>query len=533
MRFAALLALSVPALASGQQNPPSPSQPATQQSRAANYAPAPSSGVRYDRLWIRNAMLIDGAGNPARGPVDILVEGATIRTVRPARPVNEFGTDSAPVRDAGASRQTGGSSPARGGGSPAERVIDATGMYVTPGIVDLHGHIHFGRDRTPWPKDYVYKLWLAHGITTVREPGSGEGLDSTVAHARLSAENRIAAPALIPYTTVDSDHPDTARARIRRAKLRGAQGLKVFINRPDVWEAITDEARKNGLPIATDLKIQETDAVRAAQLGVRSLEHWYGVPDAAIPGPQRFPASYSYDNELDRFRWAADLWRQADPARLSAVIDTMIAHGVTWDPTFAVYEANRDLARARNLPWFREYAMPQLLRFFEPDLERHGSYHLDWTTADEIMWRDNMRLWMQWVREFAARGGNVTVGSDAGFIYHLYGFGTVREMELHQEAGFHPIEVIQHATSNGAKALGLTNTGVIRPGYAADLAIVDGNPLHNMKVFYGTGVLTERDGKLVQAGGVRYTIKQGIVFDARQLLADVREMVARARTATP
>ena len=522
MRLAAVLALSIPTAVFGQQAsvPPRPT-PQSQGSAAgsSSYAPAPSPGVRYNRLLIRNAMVVDGAGNPARGPMDIVVEGSTITSVRPARPIDEFGTDR-------------GNSPQRTGPS-YDRIIDASGMYVTPGLIDLHGHIHFGRNRVPWPKDYVYKLWLAHGITTVREPGSGEGTDTTVAHARLSAENRIAAPTIIPYVTVEAETPDSARARIRRAKARGAQGLKIFINRPDVWEAIADEAKKNGLPIATDLKIQETDAVRAAQLGVRTLEHWYGVPDAAIPGPQHFPASYSYDNESDRFRWAADLWRQADSARLSAVIDTLIARGVTWDPTFAVYEANRDLTRARALPWFGQYAMPQLMAFFEPDPTRHGSYHFDWTTADEIMWRDNMQRWMKSVREFAARGGNVTVGSDAGYIYHLYGFATIREMELHQEAGFHPIEVLQQATSNGAKALGLTNTGVIRPGYSADIAIVDGNPLHNMKVFYGTGVQVEKDGRVETRGGVKYTIKQGVVFDAQRLLADVRDMVSRARAVTP
>ncbi|HJU65198.1 MAG TPA: amidohydrolase family protein [Gemmatimonadaceae bacterium] len=180
------------------------------------------------------------------------------------------------------------------------------------------------------------------------------------------------------------------------------------------------------------------------------------------------------------------------------------------------------------MPWFREYALPNLLAFFEPDLTRHGSYHMDWTTADEIMWRESYRIWMRWVREYAARGGNVTVGSDAGFIYHLYGFATVREMELQQEAGFHPLEVIQHATSNGAKALGLGNTGTVRPGFEADLAIVDGNPLHNMKVLYGTGVDVVENGRAVHRGGVRYTIKDGIVFEGPALLAEVREMVRRA-----
>ncbi|MFN2397988.1 MAG: amidohydrolase family protein [Gemmatimonadaceae bacterium] len=476
---------------------------------------ASSSGQRYSRLLIRNAMVIDGTGNPARGPMDIVVEDSTIASVRPARPGDEFG-----LRQADSSR-------VQFAGGASDRVIDATGMYVMPGIIDMHGHIQFSRNGEAMPKDYVYKLWLAHGITTIREPGSGEGIDTTVNHARLSAENRISAPTIVPYAMAQADSPAAMRDTLRRLKRKGARGLKVFILRPDVWEALGDEARKLDLPIATDLKIQESDALDAARYGVRTLEHWYGVPDAAIPGGrhQDFPDYYNYDNELDRFRWAGDLWRQAEPALLSMVLDTMLAHGMTWDPTFGVYEANRDLSRARTLPWFREYALSNLMAFFEPDLARHGSYHLDWTTADEIRWRNNYVIWMRWVREYAARGGNVTVGSDAGFIYHLYGFATIREMELHQEAGFHPLEVIRHATSNGARALGLTNTGVIRPGFEADLAIVDGNPLRNMKVLYGTGVDVVENGKVTHRGGVRYTIKDGIVFDAQALLADVRAMV--------
>ena len=176
-------------------------------------------------------------------------------------------------------------------------------------------------------------------------------------------------------------------------------------------------------------------------------------------------------------------------------------------------------------------ALP-ILAFFEPDPSRHGSYHFDWTTNDEVMWRDNYRIWMGWVREYAARGGTVTVGSDAGFIYHLYGFGTIRELEMHREAGFHPLEVIQHATSNGARVLGLEQTGVVRPGFEADLIVVDGNPLHNLKVLYGTGLPAVDGTRAVRRGGVRYTIKDGIVFDAPALLADVRRMVHDARRAT-
>ena len=481
-------------------------------------APGPSTGQRYARLLIRNVNVIDGAGNPTRGPFDILVQGNTIASIRESRP-GEFSGSSVP----GQNQQAGA----------PDRVIDGTGMTVMPGLVDVHGHIQFTRGGKAMPKDYVYKLWLAHGITTVRDPGSMEGIDTIVAHAKLSAENKIAAPTIIPYAVAGANSPEEARTLVRTLKQKGAAGLKVFINRPDVWEAIADEAKKQSLPIATDMKIQELDAIGASRLGVRSIEHWYGVPDAATPGPQNFPDAYNYDNELDRFRWAGDIWRQADSARLSAVLDTMLAHNVTWDPTFAIYEANRDLQRARTQPWFREYALPQVMANFEPDVTRHGSYHFDWTTNDENMWRENYRIWMRWVREYARRGGNVTVGSDAGFIYQLYGFTTIREMEMQQEAGFHALEVIQHATSNGARLLGLTNTGVVRPGFKADLIVVDGSPLHNMKVLYATGLQVEENGKLVQRGGVKYTIKDGVVFDATQLAADVKEMVRKARSAIP
>ncbi|MSR06043.1 MAG: amidohydrolase [Gemmatimonadetes bacterium] len=475
-------------------------------------APAPSSGVRYTKLLIRNATVIDGAGNPARGPYDIVVQGGKITGITRASAAPES----------------------------ADRVTDATGMYVMPGIIDVHGHIQFHAGGSPngaaYPKDYVYKLWLAHGITTIRDPGSSEGLDTILNHVRLSAENRISAPTIIPYVTFDGPQtPDSARALVRQLKARGAAGLKVFIQRPDLYDALLSEAKAVGLPVAVDLKVQETDAMFVARRDVRSIEHWYGIPDAAIPGPQNFPDYYVYDNELDRFRWGGDLWRQADSTRLSAVLDTMLAHKVTWDPTFAVYEANRDLTRARNMPWLRDYALPALMRFYEPNLMNHGSYHLDWTSADEAMWRNNYRIWMRWVREYAARGGNVTVGSDAGFIYHLFGFATIREMEMHQEAGFHPAEVIQQATQNGALLLGRTNTGVVRVGFEADLAVVDGNPLHNLKVLYGTGVDVAENGRMVHRGGVRYTIKDGIVFDAPKLLDDVAGMVreAKAKASAP
>jgi len=146
-------------------------------------------------------------------------------------------------------------------------------------------------------------------------------------------------------------------------------------------------------------------------------------------------------------------------------------------------------------------------------------------------------VWMSFLNDYKNRGGRVTTGSDSGYIYKLYGFGYVEELELLQEAGFDPLEVIRAATLHGAESLAeprgqAIEYGVVRPGMLADLVVVDQNPLQNLKVLYGTGAvrLNDRTGQPERVGGVKYTIKDGIVYDARKLLADVAAMVSRAKT---
>ena len=140
---------------------------------------------------------------------------------------------------------------------------------------------------------------------------------------------------------------------------------------------------------------------------------------------------------------------------------------------------------------------------------------------------------MQFLNDYKNHGGRVTLGSDAGYIWKIYGFAYIREMELLQEAGFHPLEVIRSATFLGAQLLGMDDRiGSIRPGKLADLVIVDENPVANFKVLYGTGHFKlGDDNQPVRVGGVKYTIKDGIVYDARQLLADVRQIVYDAKLA--
>lgn len=466
-------------------------------------------GVRPRRLVIRGAMLIEGNGTPAEGPKDIVLEGNRI--------VDIVALDPVALRDGTARRPTG------------DAEIDATGKYVVPGLINIHGHVQDERAGVAQPLEYQLKLWLGMGITTVRDVSS-ETAKTLQLRAR-SAANEVIAPRLYVYARyaympVPRNEPE-ARQRVRDLKAMGVDGLKLFGMDKDVYFPVLDEARQLGLRTAHHMAVDETHALDAAAGGLTSIEHWYGVPDAAIPdGAQHFPADFNYADEGMRFRWAGRLWREADPRRLQDVLQAMAKAKVAWNPTLDIYEASRDLQRAEAQPWFADYLHPTLERYFKPNAANHGSYFANWSSTDEAYWKENYRIWFQAVRDFERYGGVVGAGEDAGFIYQVYGFGLIRELELHQEAGFLPIKVLQHATANNAHILGEgSRLGRIRPGYLADLAIVNGNPLEDLKVFY-----PPRTGAAAgPGGGVAWTIKDGVPYDAQRLLGEVRDMVRTAK----
>ncbi len=461
------------------------------------------SGQRYDRLIIHNVMMIDGNGTPAQGPVDVWIKGREIQDVRSARR---------------------GETPYSG----EAHVIDGSGLYLLPGLINLHAHIHDTRGSDPIPFEYLYKLWLSCGITSVRDVGSNT--QKTIAEREKSRAGEIISPRIFLYMRAGGRTPEEARRSVQNLKQAGADGVKIFGMDQDIMQAVVEEAHAQNLRVAHHVGVEETDARHDAALGVASIEHWYGVPDAALRGSQNFPPGYNYNDESDRFRYAGRLWREADPEKLINVLADMAAQDVAWCPTFVIYEANRDLQRATTQPWFKDCLHPVLERYFEPNPANHGSYHWNWTTTDEVFWKENYLLWMKAVRDFADMGGIVGCGEDAGYIYMLYGFSLLRELELHQEAGFHPIDVIKHATGNNAHILGKQDAlGRIRQGWMADLILVQGNPLRNLRVLYPTGSLDLQEGRVVKAGGVRWTIKDGIVYDAPALFQDVKDMVAEAR----
>ncbi len=478
----------------------------------------------FGRLILRTATLIDGTGAPPRGPVDVVVEGNRIVEIR------NVGVPGAAIDES--------NRPQAGAG---DRVLELGGAYVLPGFVDLHGHL----SGPETPAEYILKLWMGHGITTSADPGSQNGVRWMLEHQTRSQMNEITAPRLYPSVSFGQGHdgpiatPQQARAWVAEMADMGAHGIKFFGARPDIMEAELDEANRRGLYSTmhhAQLDVAWMNVLDSARLGLTSMQHWYGLPEALFEDRaiQDFRLDYNYNDEQHRFGEAGKLWQQAAAPytpRWNAVMDELLELDFTLVPTFVAYETTRDFMRMARAEWHEEHTLPSLWRFYLPNRVAHASYWFYWGTEEEVAWKRNFQLWMTFINEYKNRGGRVAIGTDSGYSYNLYGFSFVREMELLREAGFHPLEVVRAATLEGAQALGVADeVGSIEVGKMADFVVVDENPLQNLKVLYGIGTVKLLDDNTVtRVGAIKYTIKDGVIFDAPALLADVRRMVRAAK----
>src|SRR5438067_9391297 len=280
----------------------------------------------FPRLVIRGATLIDGTGGPPRGPVDIVVEGSRIVDIASVG-VPHVPIDSTRRPKAGA------------------REIDAKGMYIMPGIVDLH--VHQGTPQKAPESEYYNKLWLAHGITTVRGVPFASFAYS-VHEKERSAKNEIAAPRYVVYQRPGTGWgqgpvttPEQARAWVRWIKAHGADGLKLGAERPDLMAALLDEAKKLNMGSTAHLQqtgVAQVNAIKAARLGLGTVTHFYGHFESLLKDyvVQPYPVDQNYNDEYDRFGQVARLWDKIYPPgtpEWKAYLEEHLKLGTTFDPT--------------------------------------------------------------------------------------------------------------------------------------------------------------------------------------------------------
>ena len=194
--------------------------------------------------------------------------------------------------------------------------------------------------------EYVFKLWMAHGVTTIRDPSCGNGLDWVLDQKEKSAKNLITAPRIKAYTVFGQGAkdfittPEQARDWVRQNSQKGADGIKFFGAEPDVFKAALDENKKLGLGSAAhhaQTEVGRMNALATARAGLTSMEHWYGLPEALFDDKtlQNYPVDYNYNNEQNRFEEAGKLWKQAakpGTEKWNQVMDEMLKLNFTIDP---------------------------------------------------------------------------------------------------------------------------------------------------------------------------------------------------------
>jgi len=370
------------------------------------------------------------------------------------------------------------------------RAIDVRGATIAPGLWDMHAHAGLAE----WGPVY-----LAAGVTTIRDMGGEFPVvtalrdawrDGTTIGPRMLLAGLIDGPGPASFGHVTAATPDEGRAAVRKYKDAGFQQIKLYslLDRPTV-AAIIDAAHASAMSVTGHIPNRLTMR-EVVEMGMDHVAH-LTVRDA--PGTDAMRDTIAF----------------------------LEAHGTVIDPTVSWNELlgrSPQTAIESFQPGFAHVAAP---------LQRLIAGANGGTVTPEQA-HDRLRRSLQIVKALHDGGIPIVAGTDKG----VPGVSVAREIELYVQAGIAPIDAIRAATAIPARAMGLDKeTGTIAPGLRADLIVVDGNPLENLKVLYPTGVDHIVNGKEVHSGGVQWTIKDGIPYNAPALLADVKEMVRQARAA--
>ena len=412
-----------------------------------------------DCLVLHDVTVIDGRGNSPVEHQVVVIRNGVIASIAH---VDEFGDP------------------------PANQSFNVSGMYVMPGLVDMHAHVTIlpmnedGSLATRIDREAseeALQTLLDFGITTVRNPAapSEDGValrEAVSSRATVGPHIRTAGSTLNLGSSrsgpsVSTPTESRVREEVQRQAELGVDYIKVYGSlSPELIAAAIQEAHVHGLEVIGHL--QRTTWTAATELGIDHITH--GAPWSAdyLPNPLRS----SYRGTLkDRMFWLENV-DLSGPA-IREMIEVMADRGVTVDPTLIAYRTKfyGDDPHYVNSP--DSIYAPQLVR----DIWHRGTFTSDWTAADYARGHAVWPRVLELTKAMYDGGIVLTAGSDLPNPWVIPGVSLHEELRLLHEAGIPPLEVLKIATYNGAWSLGLEERiGSVEVGKDADLIVLRADP---------------------------------------------------------
>jgi len=362
------------------------------------------------------------------------------------------------------------------------------GMFVVPGLTDLH--VHFPPPTLPGQTELFAFLHLYHGVTSVRDAGDTDGTSTEPARSGV-ADDRFPGPRVFacgPF--VDGPRTKWKNSIVARTPEDGRAAVH--------WVA---DAGFNCVKVYTDLDAATLDAIRAAakQRGLPVIGH---VPrrvsfeEALLDDAQHLiGVAPDPDPSLD-FPHVLRNWLDVDDARLRQISSTSVENHVSHTPTLVTIDR---LAAQRDPDAVRREADAQLLPRFYRDVvwspDGGISATAGLTAGDFEMIESARRKQLYAVKWLFDAGAELHTGTDTLIPFVVPGAALHRELRLFVEAGLSPEQALRLSTDISPKALGIDKAGQLRPGAPGDLVILRDDPTRNLAALDGI-VAVVRDGRL-------------------------------------
>ncbi len=426
------------------------------------------SSVPPSTIVIEGGTLIDGTGAPAVSGTRILIEDGRIQEI---------------------GQQGEGSIPA------GAQVIEAAGKYIIPGLIDSHVHYDM-----PW----LHRLYLANGVTTVRDLGSS--IERTLTLRQEISVGNILAPRMfvsgmpINPGSVRAMNLSSSKEMAEKLVEAGVDGIKVTGYTTEELREIVEVAHANGLIVYGHTGPKRGNRGPGARLaieaGLDGIEHALGILEDAMDQAVPVPADYDPFDSSHIFRyWYGRMHSVVNPDTVDELVRLMVEEDVYFAPTLNNFMRN---FVQRNTPEVE--SDPNLKYIPEDEPDRFGRF----TEEDRQEWRKTMELMKEATYKFHEAGGLLINGTDSPGAA-LPGWSLHQEMELFVEAGLTPMEALLTTTLNNAKVLGKEDElGTIEAGKYADLVILDADPLQD----------------ITNTQEIHLVIKDGLVLDPELLLEE-------------